>query len=294
MNRTMGILQIGLSGFSFGFLGLFGKLAFANDLSIGELLTYRFAAATFIMAFGLACLSPRRLQISRRDLLICAGLGLFGYAVFSTFYFAAIRGVSIAMASLLLYTYPVLVAIGARFAFKERLSRAQLIALPVAVFGLVILLANGDLHAKPLAVLSGLASAACYAGYILVSSKFQKTIDPLTSAFYVMLFATLGLAMFHHPDVTKLAHATPTQAATILGIAVICTVTPLVLFLSGLQKLGNTEASLLSTIEPVTAAFLGAIVLREPLELHTALGGALVLAALAIIVTQRKPAEALE
>ena len=100
--RLIGISQIAISGFTFGFLGVFGKLAFREGLSVGELLTYRFFIAAVFMAIGLALFSPRRLRISRRDLAMCAGLGLFGYAVFSTFYFSAIKGVSVAMASLLL------------------------------------------------------------------------------------------------------------------------------------------------------------------------------------------------
>lgn len=301
--RLIGITQIAISGFSFGFLGVFGKLGFKNDLSVGELLSYRFLVASLLMAAGLALVSPSRLRITLKDLFICAGLGFFGYAVFSTFYFEAVKGVSVAMASLLLYTYPILVALGARLFFKTRLTKAQLIALPLAFAGLAVLL-GGDLLGfmtessaatnRLVAIGAGLASAVCYAGYILVSSRFQTNIDPLTSGFYVMLFAAVGLISFHQP---AFAVTTPTQIAIVTGIALVCTVLPLVLFLSGLQKLGNTEASLLSTIEPVTAAAVGSLLLGESLTLNVWLGGAIVLSALIATVlggSGAKPAEALE
>jgi drug/metabolite transporter (DMT)-like permease len=301
--RLIGITQIAISGFSFGFLGVFGKLAFKNGLGVGELLSYRFLIASIFMALGLAFLSPSRLRLTLKDLFICAGLGFFGYAVFSTFYFEAVKGVSVAMASLLLYTYPILVALGARLFFKTRLTKAQLIALPLAFMGLAVLL-GGDLlkfandsapaTGRLIAIASGLASAVCYAGYILVSSRFQKNIDPLTSGFYVMLFAALGLISFHRP---AFAIETSAQVAIVTGIALVCTVLPLVLFLSGLQKLGNTEASLLSTIEPVTAAAVGSLLLGESLTLNVWLGGTIVLLALIATVlggSKAKPAEALE
>jgi drug/metabolite transporter (DMT)-like permease len=299
--RLIGIAQIAISGLSFGFLGVFGKLAFQNGLSIGELLTFRFLTAAACMAAGLAVFSPRRLKISRQDLMVCAGLGIFGYAVFSTFYFAAIKGLSVATASLLLYTYPMLVALGARVFFKTRLTKPQLIALPLAFLGLLVLLTSmggGDTLQpqanRNLSVLAGLGAAACYAGYILVSSRFQKSIDPLTSGFYVMLFAAFGLFVYHQPMLTQ---KSPTQLAIIGGIALVCTVTPLILFLSGLQKLGNTEASLLSTVEPVTAAAVGSLLLGETLTANVWIGGSIVLTALVATVlggSRTKPAEALE
>lgn len=284
--RLLGIAQIAISGFSFGFLGVFGKLAFQNGLTIGELLSYRFLTATLMLGLGLALVSPSRLLVSRHQLLVCAGLGIFGYAVFSSFYFAAIHGVSVAMASLLLYTYPVLVALGAHLVFKERLTKAQTLALPIALLGLAVLLGRGlslnDSRFVP--IVCGLASAFCYAGYILVSSRYQKAIDPLTSGFYVMLFATVGLFAFHRPDLARLPAIPPAAWAVIVGIALVCTVTPLVLFLSGLQKLGNTEASLLSTIEPVTAALFGSLLLGETVQLNEGVGGAIVLTALVITI----------
>ena len=296
--RSLGVAQIAISGFTFGFLGVFGKLAYRYGLTIGELLSYRFLVASLIMALGLGVFARSKLRIGLKDLYMCAGLGLFGYAVFSTFYFASIKGVSVAMASLLLYTYPMLVAVGSRIFFGTRLTRAQLLAVPLAFVGLIVLLGgdilNGVADGKWLAVGAGLAAATCYSGYILVSSRYQKSIDPLMSGFYVMVFAAFGLFSFHQPG---LAMKTPPQLLIILGIAVVCTVTPLVLFLSGLQKLGTTEASLLSTIEPVTAAVVGSLILGEHLTWNVWLGGAIVLAALVTTVlggSRARAAEALE
>ena len=118
--RTLGILQVTTSGICFGFLGIFGKLASRHDISIGELLSFRFLAAGCLLFVLLALFSPRRLKVSLKELLICAGLGILGYAVFSTLYFYAIHGVSVATASLLLYTYPAWVVLGAALLFRER------------------------------------------------------------------------------------------------------------------------------------------------------------------------------
>lgn len=293
-NRKRGVIEIAAAGFCFGFLGIFGRLATRNDLSLGELLSYRFLMASGLLALALAVVDRRKLAISARQLTICAGLGILGYAIFATLYFTAINGVSVAMASLLLYTYPALVAIGARVMFKEKLSRAQSFALPVALAGLLFLLGGPGAWDAPatnhLAIAAGLGSALAYALYILASSRLQRSIDPLTSGTYVMLFAGLGLLVFHRPDLARLPHLTWAQVLVIAGIAVVCTILPLVLFLSGLQKLGNNEASLLSTIEPLTAAAMGGLILGEVLAPREWVGGALVIAALVITALKRDSA----
>ncbi|MES2857117.1 MAG: DMT family transporter [Bdellovibrionota bacterium] len=283
---NIGVLQLAIAGFCFGFLGIFGKLAFQRQIEIGELLTLRFMTASLILLGILSVFRPRLLKVTLKELAVCALLGALGYAVFSTLYFLAVKGVSVAVASLLLYTFPILVSLGAHFLFKERLTKAQWFAIPIAALGLAVLLGGGSSLeiSQPLAVVAGLGSALCYAVYILTSSRLQKNIHPLTSAMYVILFAAIGLALIHRPDIDRVRSFGIEEWKIIVGIALVCTVAPLFLFLSGLQKLGNTQASLLSLLEPVTAAIMGAVVLGEAIMAQTIIGGAIVLCGLAISV----------
>jgi drug/metabolite transporter (DMT)-like permease len=173
--------------------------------------------------------------------------------------------------------------IGATLIFRERPNLLQKISVPILAVGLYFLLSGGSGFANSdnaPAIFCGLGAAATYAVYILASSRLQKSIDPLTSGLYVIFFASLGLILFHQPDFARLASFSSPQLMVIAGIAIVCTVLPLVLFLSGLQKLGNTEASILSTIEPLTAAFLSTVLLEEVLTQSELLGGGLVVLAL--------------
>lgn len=280
--RLRGVFEIALSGFGFGFLGVFGKLLFASGLTIGELLAFRFLLAALFLFAGLLLGARHRLRLSLKQIGICALLGILGYAVFSTLYFRALQGVSVALASMLLYTYPVMVTLGVRFIFSEPLSRAQWLALPLTITGLLILL-NGEAHISSYwAVTAGLGAALCYTIYILASSRLQADIDPLSSGFYVIGFAGLGHLAFHHPDLSHIMHLTVSQWLWIAGIALVSTVGPMVLFLSGLQKIGNAQASLISTMEPLTAAVAGAMLFGEKLTVLQLIGGVLILASLAI------------
>lgn len=279
--RLLGFTEIMAASICFGFLGIFGKLAFINDLSVGELLSYRFILASFILWVILILFKPDWTRISGRQFIISAGLGIFGYALFATLYFKAVEGLSVALAALLLYTYPLWVQL-ITFVMGERPNSWQILCTAIAFTGLIFLLWGHINVTSFVAFLCGLGSAMAYAIYIVVSGKYQNQIRPITSSLYVMTFGALALTIFHNPSIEKLEAMTSNQALIILGIAVICTIIPMTLVLGSLQKLKKTEVSLLSMIEPVTAALASWALLSEDLTLLQIIGGILILGGLAL------------
>lgn len=287
-HRLLGLLQIISASFCFGFLGIFGKLAFSHDLSVGELLSYRFVLASLLLWIILLLFRPGWIRISKQQLFISAGLGVFGYALFATLYFQAVKGLSVALAALLLYTYPLWVQV-ITFYLGEKPTLWQLFCTAMAFIGLIFLLWGQITVTSLAAFICGLGSAISYAIYIVVSGKFQNQIRPLTSSLYVMTFAALALVVFHGPSMTKLQDLTIVQANIILGIAIICTIIPMTLVLASLQKLKKTEVALLSMIEPLTAALASWILLQEKLSFLQLLGGALILGGLALRFRENVP-----
>jgi DME family drug/metabolite transporter len=277
--RQRGIFQILLSGFCFGFLGLMGKRAFTLGLTPGEFLAYRFLIASVLLGVYFLVRAPRALLIGVAPAVRAFMLGVFGYAVFSSCYFLALRGLSMALTVLLLYTYPIWVTAGARLFFGERLSRLQWGMLPVLLGGLTLLL-WGELSARdPWSISYGLLSSVFYAAYILISRRWLRGVAPLPSAFYVILGAgiTLGLLHLHLRYVGDEAWLVVTATALLGSIAGIG------LFLAGLQKLSGSEASMLSLSEPVTAVLLGVCALGERMSVVQWTGAAVVLAGLFVL-----------
>lgn len=282
MQQALGFIFVLLSGVGFGFLGIFGRLAFQSGLSVGELLTLRFAVASVVLFFGLLFTKPQLIKLPLRQILISSGLGIFGYAVFSTLYFESIKGISVPLAALLLFTFPIFVNLGSHFILKERLSRAQAVSLIIACLGLGLLVWGPIVINSLTAVLSALAAALSYSIYVLVSGRLQQKVPPLSSSLYVILSGTLALYLFHQPSLSNAISLTQEQYLIILGIAVISTILPMTLFLAGLQKLPSSKASIIVMIEPVVATIAAWILLGEQLSRLQLVGASLVLAALAL------------
>nr|WP_294867340.1 DMT family transporter [uncultured Pseudogulbenkiania sp.] len=66
-------------------------------------------------------------------------------------------------------------------------------------------------------------------------------------------------------------------------------VAALALFLNGLEKIGATRASLVSTVEPVVTLLLAWGLLGEPIGLSQALGGLLILGAVLLVSREADP-----
>lgn len=282
MNQALGFIFVLLSGVGFGFLGIFGRLAFQSGLSVGELLTFRFLSAAIILFLGLLIFKPQFIKLSVKQILISSGLGVFGYAVFSTLYFMSIKGISVPLAALLLFTFPIFVNLGSYFFLKEKLARTQIMSLVIATIGLGILLWGPIVVESLAAVIYALAAALVYAIYVLVSGKVQQNVPPLSSSLYVIIAGFVTLFLFHQPPLQKLAELNLQQIFIILGIALVSTIGPMTLFLAGLQRLSSSKASIVVMIEPVVAALAASLLLNEQLSNQQLAGAILVLFALGL------------
>jgi drug/metabolite transporter (DMT)-like permease len=77
--------------------------------------------------------------------------------------------------------------------------------------------------------------------------------------------------------------ATNTGWLNIVGIVLIATVIPVATFLAGLERIGPTNAAMLSTLEPVVTVLLAAWIFGELLKPIVMLGGAFILVAVILL-----------
>jgi drug/metabolite transporter (DMT)-like permease len=276
--RTIGILEVAASGICFGFMGPLAKWAYSLGLATGQLLSLLFLVAAALLGSALA-LTGKPVRIGLVPAARAVSFGVLGYATFSSCYFGALRGLSVSLAVLLLYTYPIWVTVGEAFLLRERPGRRQLFALAILLAGLALLL-SGELAARePVAFALGLLSSVFYAGYILASRRWLGGIAPAVSSLYVMLGAGVTLGALQ----LRALPATGAAWIAVLGLAVLGTILPIGLFLSGLQKLRAAEASMLSLVEPCTGVAAGAVFLGERLGPLQAAGAVVIGAGLLLI-----------
>lgn len=288
MNQTIGFIFVILSGIGFGFLGIFGRLAFQSGLNVGELLTFRFIVAAFLLWTYLLIFKFHLIKLSLKQIFISSLLGVFGYAIFSTLYFKSIEGISVPLAALLLFTFPIFVNLGSHFILKKKLKKIEIISLVIACLGLALLFWGPIIINSYMSVLFGLAAAITYAIYVLVSGELQKKVPPLSSSLYIITSAALALLIFHQPSSEVFLDLSRQQKLIILGIALVSTIAPMTLFLAGLQRLSSSKASIVVMIEPVVAAVAASLYLNENLSSLQMFGSVFVIGALILNALKKK------
>src|SRR5215217_5984621 len=296
MRSTGTLLCIG-SAAAFGAMAVLGKLAYDNGATVGTLLAVRFALAAAVfwaLVFTGGGAAAELRALVRRDVAIALGLGAVGYAAQACCFFAALERIDASLLSLLLYTFPTMVAVAAIALGRERADARRLGALGLASGGLVLVLASakaGALDAAGAALAIG--AAVVYTTYILISQGVAGRIRPtllsalVCSGAAVTLTAGSALLGDLHPG-----EVTLTGWAWLAGIAVISTVAAVSLFFAGLKRVGPTTASVLSTVEPVVTVVLAFLVFGELLGALQLLGGAFVIAAVLVLGSYR-PREAI-
>jgi drug/metabolite transporter (DMT)-like permease len=286
-SRLVGAGLCAVSAFGFATLSILGKLAYAEGLSLTGFLSLRFGGAAVLLLIVLGVRHGRAIFPERRLLLALFLLGALGYFSQASLYFLGLRRISASLSSVLLYIYPVFVALNMWIFEGRRPSRLEGLAMVLALAGAALTaspwgaLAGGGSDA--LGVLFVLGAAAGYGIYIVVSNRYVHRAGPLISTAWVALGASVSFGLAGLLTRSWVVPVTPNAGLLLVGLIVFSTILPLTTFFAGMRRVGPTAASLLSTLEPVFTILLAALILREAMTRNQWAGGALILAAVVLL-----------
>jgi drug/metabolite transporter (DMT)-like permease len=304
-----------LSGLAYGAVGavLFSakaiivKLAYRHGADPVTLIALRMAfALPFFVVVALwqlrtASLPQGRSQSWRRgDVLPVIGLGLIGYYASSFLDFLGLQYISAALERVILYLNPTLVVLISMLVLGKRPTRRELIALPIAYAGMLVVFGH-DLHNAPLvrgeggtgAIAMGaaliVASAFSYAVYLVASGQMVARLGPLRLTAWASIVASvacIGQALWIEPQALLAQAPAVYWLSLVNGVA--CTVVPVFFVMIAIERLGPAVASQVGMIGPVATIFMAALILGEPIGLLQLAGTAVVLSAVWTL-SRRRP-----
>ena len=204
-------------------------------------------------------------------------------------YFVAIRETGVAAATFLLFAQPVWIALLAPRFLGTATEGAVFGAIGLALAGLVVILvpalSGGGVHASALGLLAGLASGLSYAGFTLVTKGLMGRLD---SGTLVLTECTLD-ALFLLPLALWQTLGTGYSLTThdllvVLVLGVVCTAIAYALWMEGTNRVRVQHSAVLGFLTPVSAPVYALILLDQTVTAWTVAGGALILAAGALVV----------
>lgn len=280
------------AGILWGCMGLFVRELNSQGMVSMEIVALRAIVTAVAMFLFLLIFKRNLLKIKLKDIWCFLGTGICSIVFFNFCYFKAITLTSLSVAAVLLYTAPAMVMIFSYFLFAEKFTKRKLVSLIMTFIGCVLV--TGILTDKgaisPAGILVGLGAGLGYALYSVFSRyALKKGYHTLTIIFYTFLIA--AIATFFMADmgqVIKVATKDTSNFMLCLALGILCTVVPYLTYTLGLQYVENSKASIIASVEPVTATLLGVFIFHEKLTVTGVLGMVLVLAAMIICNKREK------
>jgi drug/metabolite transporter (DMT)-like permease len=276
-DEARGLALVALSTLAYGVLPIFVKIAYAAGVTGVPMLAWRYGIAAILVA---ATTRVTRLPLRDRARLWAIGLV---FVFNSITYFRALESIPASVTALVLYTYPVIVALLAAAAGVEPLTPRGLLAAAAAFAGCA-LTAGGAPAGRPLppsGIAWALAAAVIYASYIVLSGRFGRGVPARVLALHLAQVAAIACAGLALAGPGLALPRDPRAWAAVAGSGVVSTVVAMTAFLAGMAIVGPTRASVLSSLEVIVTLVLAVAVLGERLAPLQWAGAALILGAVA-------------
>jgi drug/metabolite transporter (DMT)-like permease len=279
------------SAASYSLFAVFSKWVL-DDLSPTDLLFWRFVIAV-PFAWSIVAVRARRggpgPSAAPARQFLPAGV-VFG--LLALFAFIGLDHLSASLYTVIIYTYPAMVAVGATL-LGRRPPRALWAALGVTTLGIALTVPEvfrGDADADGLGLVLTLMNAAVYAGYVLVTGALVGSADrgtdgdtprPPADGIVASAWSVTGSLVFAVVVAVVVGVEVPTDPAVIagvVGLGLISTVVAGMTLFVGMRTVPPATAALIATLEPVLTLIWAVTLLDESLVPLQITGAVLVLA----------------
>jgi drug/metabolite transporter (DMT)-like permease len=267
-------------------MGLFVRKL--NSLGLGsmDIVALRAMVTTIALFLYLLLFQRSLFKIRIRDIWCFLGTGICSIVFFNVCYFKAITLTSLSVAAVLLYTAPAIVMVLSYFLFGEPMTKRKLLALLMTLCGcaLVTGVVGNWADFSALGVLYGLGAGFGYALYSIFSRyALERGYHSLTITFYTFFLAAIvSLFLCNAGQVAAMARASGSMILFSCSFGVLGTVVPYLTYTFGLKFVENSKASILASVEPVTATIVGVCFFQESLCFSEIIGILLVLGAMVV------------
>lgn len=283
----LGATLWGVSGTSVQFIGNF------RNMNLEWLLTMRLITAGLLtVLYGWIRQGNAIFNVFRnwRDTLGLIIFGVFGMALCQYTYFRSIVIAGAGIATVLQYLAPSMIIIYLLMRYGKRPSTGEIISVILALVGTIFLMGNNGFSFESFrsdVLFWGLLSAVGVAVYSVSPVRLLATYGTIPIVGFGMLLSGLvAAALFQQPH----SYAT-WDVWTVVGcfnVVFLGTIVSFNAYLEGVKRIGAVPGSILSSIEPISAAFFGWALLGNQFNWVGILGMAMIIATVIIIALEKR------
>ena len=288
---SKGVVAAICAAFSAGMIPIFTKLMMNAGLTSAQVLFFRYMWV-FIMAGGWMMIRKKSFHITRKQLCALFFFTVAGYGGATFLLASSFNFLSVGLATMLYFTYPMFVMLIMTLLFKEKPTKIKTASLLLAVFGILWLM-NFDFSIVNIGSVLAVGAGLAYGVYLVgIRKSSMKNMDNMAIVFYLagiscVLFFGQG-CLTGTPDFLTIG---PLELfyGLILGFI---TVFVLGVVAFAIKAIGPTKTSLIISFEAVVSLVMGILVFSEPYGVNTWVGSILMTLSV-IFITRENTEEAL-
>lgn len=273
----VGVLYALAAAVSLGAITTQAKIVYAHGGSAVTVLLVRFVVTALITGvwaagrqYGKKHRAGPKVKIKQTGSIVLVGIAWSGGMIC---YLMSVQIISVSVAALIFYTYP-LIVLGVTAALGHVRFSAALAALFVFAFvGLGLALLNEELELQLAGVLLALMAAVGATITFFVGAKVAGQTDPVTLTFKV---SVVGLVIII-PFLSGHLESPNTMGWLALGGATLCYIVGILSQFAALSRLHPATAAFVLNLEPVVSILLAAGVLGELLSIRQWIGVGIVM-----------------
>lgn len=282
----IGYIYVLLAAFFFALIAVIGKNVMNTGINAFDLLILQNTVALLFMLIYFSATDIKKLQLSTANLKKILIQGFIGSAGTTILFYMALQRMNAGIASMLLFTHPVLVSLYFMLTKSKQIKVTNNLALLTAFLGsiMVINIFNIDMTKTPLVGLCfGIMSSVFYAFYNIYADMKLKSFEPLVITFYTTL-TSLAVTLLLHPGFFKLEFAFTTELVLyVCELAVVSGILPVIFLYKGINLVGADKASIVATSELPITILMSFLVLGEKMDFIQLSGIALIIISIIIL-----------
>jgi len=274
-------LLIILSALSFGSISVLTVLVTSAGIPLLTAMAWRYVLGAALLG---AVTRPQQLRpIPKQRVIQLLLIGGCGQALITYLSLHALEYIPVGPLAFLFYTYPAWVALLGAIRRTEKLTPVRIIALTMALAGVMVMVGVPTEKLNPLGVLLALVSALLYSAYLPALEHVQEGIPAMVATLLLITGAAIAFVTAALLTGELFLPAGIAVWSDILVLALVSTVIAFLTLIKGLAVLGPVRTAIVATVEPFFTATLGILVLGNQLSTATLMGGILIAAAVLLI-----------
>lgn len=283
----LGATLWGVSGTSVQFIGNY------RHMNLEWLITMRLTTAGLLTVFYAWFLQGNSIFDVFRNWRDTVGLiifGVFGMALCQYTYFRSIVLAGAGIATVLQYLAPSMIIIYLLLRYGKRPTRGELISVILALAGTICLMGNDGFSVESFrsdVLFWGLLSAVGVAVYSVSPVRLLATYGTVPMVGWGMLISGIvaGL-LFQQPH--SYAEWDVWTMIGCFNVVFLGTIVSFNAYLEGVKRIGAVSGSILSSVEPISAAFFGWALLDNQFSLLGIIGMAMIIGTVIITSLEKR------